>query len=110
MYAISPQTYSEISFFFRRIHDNFVEKGFWKEKKNPLIIPTKLALIHDEVDEALREHRKIPDDMVHFAEELADIVIRVVDLAEHLNINLLDEIVMKQHANDKRPPMHGKKY
>jgi hypothetical protein len=55
-------------------------------RKNPLIVPTKLALIHSEVSEALEGDRKdlMDDKLPHrtaLDTELADGVIRIGDLA-----------------------------
>lgn len=40
--------------------------------------------------------------------ELADIVIRVADFAEHLGIDLEEEIRVKAAYNETRPPKHGR--
>ncbi len=53
-----------------------------EEWGDPYKIPGVLALIHSEVSEALEAFRA--DDGDNFAEELADIVIRVLDLAPQL--------------------------
>jgi len=67
-----------------------------------------LALIHSEVSEALEADRA--DDDENYAEELADIMIRVMDHAEAENIDLLDEIQTKNAENRKREYKHGKDY
>ena len=98
--------------------NNSERKGFHKGADNQNI-PTKLALIHAEVSEALEDHRdgKIATTFDEngkphgFAQELADIVIRVGDLAEMLDINLEKEITMKLKYNSTREFRHGgKKY
>lgn len=68
---------------------------------------TMLALIHSEVSEALEADR-IGDDE-NFAEELADVVIRVFDLCGFMNIDLGTEIDKKMAKNRLRPHMHGGK-
>ena len=96
--------------------NNSEGKGFHKGADN-LNIPTKLALIHAEVSEALEDHRdgKIATTFDEngkphgFAQELADIVIRVGDLAEMLDIDLEKEIAMKLKYNLTRPVRHGGK-
>jgi NTP pyrophosphatase (non-canonical NTP hydrolase) len=70
-------------------------------------IPAILALIHSEVSEALEAFRKA--DRENFAEELADIVIRVLDCAAGLEINLGAEILEKLEKNRQRGYKHGGK-
>lgn len=98
------------------------KKGFWEDSDNPLIVPTKLALIADEVSEALQEHRArwgdgpekksgmTGDQEKAFAEELADIVIRTLDLAGHYQFDIGRIIMDKLEKNKSRPPKHGKRY
>lgn len=96
------------------IHKDAVIKGFW-EREN---IPEKLALIHSEVSEALEDYRdgrmntKIEarsEKPVGFPSELADIMIRVMDLAGYLQIDLETEIAQKMLYNIGRPYKHGGK-
>ncbi len=84
-------------------HRNSREKGFWDTPPN---LAEKLALIHSEVSEALEELRK--PDSPGIGEELADVVIRVMDLAEYLGINLELEIAQKMERNKLRAHKHGK--
>jgi len=85
-------------------------------------IPEKIALIHSEASEALEEYRKNGESEnfpygeimangkpVGFASELADIVIRVLDLAGALDINLEGAIAQKMAYNKTRPYRHGGK-
>lgn len=86
------------------IHKNAKEKGFWDEKRN---FGEALALIHSEVSEALEAYRE--GDDIAMGEELADIVIRTLDLAEGLGYNIEAEIQQKMEYNKTRPRMHGKR-
>jgi NTP pyrophosphatase (non-canonical NTP hydrolase) len=90
-----------------KVHGNAVDKGFHTHGDNPLFVPTHLALIMSEAAEALDAHRKGEDS--HLGEELADIVIRTMDLADALGIELGREIVDKHLKNTARPKMHGGK-
>lgn len=81
--------------------------GFQNYENNDLFVPTKLSLIASEVSEALEAHRTHDDG--HIAEELADIVIRTMDLAEALKLDLANAIVEKVQANRLRPFKHGNK-
>lgn len=86
-------------------HTNAVVHGFWDE---PRETGTLIALIHSELSEALEADRK--NDKANFAEELADVVIRIADLCGGLNIDLERAIIDKMKINAKRPYKHGKNY
>ena len=96
------------------------EHGWHKDDDN---IPVKLVMIHSEVSEALEEYRNAEEGAdlaaVYYAAgskkpegfgiELADIVIRVLDLAEMLGMDLTDLILTKMKYNKSRPYRHGGK-
>lgn len=99
-------------------HDRAKRKGFWE-----ILVPNiaeKLCLIHSEVSEALEDYREhnssrtieqseiVNGKPVGFASELADIIIRVCDLAGHLGIDLEKEIRLKSDYNETRGYKHGK--
>lgn len=79
-------------------------KGWHEEKRET---GTILALIHSEVSEALEADRE--GDTKNFAEELADVVIRVFDLCGSRKIDLGKEIEKKMAKNEKREYKHGGK-
>jgi len=100
-------------------------KGFWniEDISDFALIPIKLALIGDEVSEALKVHRDVYDDNEEnlstnmtdmqeddFIEELADIVIRTFDLAAALDLNIGRAIIDKIEKNRGRPNKHNKRY
>lgn len=82
-------------------------------------IPEKLMLICTEASEAMEDYRK--DDMITysvldiqgnnkpcgFPSELADIIIRVLHLADHLGIDMQNEIQTKMNYNELRDHRHG---
>jgi len=98
-------------------HTHALVKHFWEDSLDT--IPTKLALIHSEVSEALEEFRcggelrgftlGIDGKPEGFSIELADIIIRVADLAEHFGIDLTDAVRVKTTFNFTRPTRHGGK-
>jgi len=105
-------------------HRNAKNKGFWEDwhqaistgvateriRKNMQnnAIGNRLMLISGEVSEAHEALRK--KDSANFAEELADIVIRVADLCGGLNIDLEQEVIKKMKINESRPYKHGKEF
>ena len=69
------------------IHLNACDHGWW-ETERP--VPEILCLIHSEVSEAFEAFENKDDE--NFAEEIADIAIRLADSAEGYNIDLIDTI------------------
>ncbi len=67
-----------------------------------------IALVHSELSEALEADRN--GDAAMVAEELADTVIRILDMCGGLEIDLEHEIVRKMKTNEGRPKKHGKRY
>jgi len=94
----------EITNFQKEVHQNAKTHGWW-ESDRP--VPEVLCLIHSEVSEALEAYRK--NDSEKFAEELADIGIRLFDAAEGYGINLEEEMLKKHVINKLRPYKHGDK-
>lgn len=90
------------------IHKLAVEKGWWSTVRE---VPELLCLIHSEVSEALEAYRnKVPEGANGcMSEELADIVIRVFDMAEAFKINIVDAVKKKHEYNMLRSYRHGDK-
>lgn len=72
---------------------------------DPHRIPTFLCLIHSEASEALEGFRI--DDRENVAEELADVLIRVLDLSHGLGIDMDAEVAAKLAKNRTRGIRHG---
>lgn len=69
--------------------------------------PAILALIHSEVSEALEDFRK--GDVDHAIEELADVVIRVLDCTGGLTGDFDAVVQAKLEKNRQRGYRHGGK-
>lgn len=122
--CIAQESVFDIEELVKQAHANAVEHGFWDEWKKlkeaeyaaeadwsyeeSIEIGNRLMLITDEVSEAHEALRK--KDEENFKEELADIVIRVADLAGGLSIDLEAEIKKKMEKNLARPYKHGKAF
>jgi NTP pyrophosphatase (non-canonical NTP hydrolase) len=115
----------------KQVHENAKAKGFFEKEKN---IGEMLCLIHSEVSEALEADRKGSYCVLYnytvletidkpdfsdrykswikgtFEEEMADIVIRVMDLCAFKGIDLESHIKAKMRYNSLREYKHGKKY
>lgn len=100
------------------LHANARSKGFYEPYENMdgadhIVFHLKqLAMIHSEVSEVLEAMRKDKgSDIV--VEELADIIIRVLDFwaflsqTQYTNRSLADAVVSKMQKNTERPAMHG---
>jgi NTP pyrophosphatase (non-canonical NTP hydrolase) len=110
------------------IHKNAKEHGFYDE---PFNFGERIALIHSELSEALeadRKHKEVSDDTVivykgaknqskfevlikdTVQDELADALIRILDLCGYLHIDIDFHVSEKHTYNCNRPYKHGKKY
>ena len=98
-----------------KIHNDNVAKGFWPEDKSTRNVGEALMLAVSELSEGLEAHRKdLNDD--HLPQykglpvELADCVIRIMDLSFGLGLPVAEALVDKLEYNRQRPFKHGKKY
>lgn len=95
------------------VHSNSVEHGFWPNGQRNF--GEAIALVMSELGEAMEAHRKKAmaehiDGFCGVEEELADAVIRIMDLAVGLGIDLGGALLAKHEYNKSRPHKHGKEY
>lgn len=95
-----------------RIHRVAVEHGFYE---HGLDYPERIACIHEELSELFHAYRKgqlgeLCDkglDLTCEAEEIADAIIRLLDLAAVRGIDIDCAVRLKCEYNVRRPHLHG---
>lgn len=98
-----------ISRLIREAGETAASKGFHDDRlQEDAEVPRLLCLIHSEVSEAMEAHRN-DEGPVRIAEELADVMIRVGDLAYWLALPLANAIDEKLEKNRNRDWKHGGK-
>ena len=89
----------------REAHAIAKSKGWWDEERT---FGDLIALVHSELSEALEAYwDEVLPSKPHLlstkvASELADVVIRVADMAEHDGVDLASEIETLRRENDER--------
>ena len=105
------------------IYQNNKEKGFWDNERN---VGEMLMLVTSELGEAMEAHRKGRfanieayeefsenfEDAIKdtFEDEIADSVIRLLDMCGGLGIDIDTHVRLKLEYNKTRERLHGKKY
>ena len=106
-------------------HDTSRDHGFWDHEEvdllqyhplgdrkskgaNPSIYPEKIALMHSELSEALEALRD--NDRDQEEEELADVVIRLLDYAHARGFSMSRAVSAKMEKNKSRPRLHGRAF
>ena len=102
----------------KKINQTAHEKGFYDEKETTAAYMNRAcANLHDEVSELHEAFRNgklnsFTDkilDMTFGEEELADIIIRALDTAHQLGIDIHSAVTKKMEYNLSRPYRHGNK-
>lgn len=107
------------------VHDLARAKGWWPRDLVALDVDfaprvlAKLALVHSEISEAVEAVRDGNIDLCYGPEgsgkpegmviELADAVIRIMDLCQALGLSLEEAMAVKHEYNQTRPHRHGGK-
>lgn len=117
--------YSPLNTLAIEIHDNAIRHGFYDKQ---IEIGTLLMLVVSELGEAINADRagkhcsiKLLPDNIHkqqfedavkdtFEDEIADAIIRLLDLCGYLSIDIDKHITEKMRYNANRERLHGKQY
>ena len=112
-----------LNYLAEEIYQNNKEKGFWDNERN---VGEMLMLVTSELGEAMEAHRKGRfanleayeefsenfEDAIKdtFEDEIADSVIRLLDMCGGLGIDIDAHVRLKLEYNKTRERLHGKKY
>ena len=113
--ALNQFVYESLDVLAEAVHNTACEHGFWSETPHgtdptTIVALAKLMLVTTEVAEAAEVVRNLlQESRSHLAEELADIIIRALDLSHAYGCDIGRAVAEKMEANRQRPYMHGKK-
>ena len=101
------------------VHETAMDKGWYEE---PRTFGDLIALCHSELSEALEAFREtgqvgweikpavgMPGKPEGAGIELADCVIRILDIAAHYGLDMQKMLMLKHEFNKTRPQRHGGK-
>lgn len=95
------------------VHAIALQKGWYETERND---GEAIALMHSELSEALEALRignpgsKKIQGFSQVEEELADVIIRIMDYAGANNLNIAEAIISKANYNIGRDHKHGKRF
>jgi NTP pyrophosphatase (non-canonical NTP hydrolase) len=107
--------YNTLDDLAKEIHETAVDKGFWPEKVDDIFITKQLMMVVSEAVEVMEAIRKDKGKQ-EVADEMADIIIRTLDLYQGLKDNgyvdgeLQAALNKKASFNKSRPERHGVKF
>ena len=118
MLSLSPtdefiDAYNEIASV---VHATCVEKGFWPEDFNDRNDGEAIALMHEELSEALwaLRHGNPADEKLpaftNLEVELADVIIRIMDYGKGRGLRVAEALIAKMAYNTTRPYKHGREF
>jgi len=106
----------EFSQVVELVFNEYIKNGYlvkWQSaqdilgtKDGAIVDIAELGLVATELSEAMEDVRK--GNAKHLGEELADIIIRVLNFASRKEIDLEEEILKKHTVNMEREYLHGK--
>lgn len=98
-----------------QLHEVAVEKGFWPKEVDDIFITKQLMMIVSEAVEVMEAIRKDKGPQ-EVADEMADIIIRTLDLHAGLiengytHVSLDAALEAKTNFNKTRPERHGVRF